>query len=705
MRACKRMLVAGAASLGMFIGSAAGAAEDQPAPTDVDGLTITAVRTAEPESTKTGVATLETPQAVSVITADTMRDQGITRLADALRNVAGVTRSSTYGYFDSYQIRGYDAAYGSFYLDGLTSANVAGTVNELGGLEQVEVVKGPASALYGASPLGGVVNLVSKRPRPDRFLEVGVATGSYGLLETTIDANSPLTADGVVSGRLNLVYRDSDDFVDFAHSQRIYIAPAVTFRIADETTLTFLARYQRDYDSPWSPTTAWGTILPSVWGELPLSFSINGTGANRAVFNQKSKQIGWAFDSKITDWLSFSQNVRYEERSAYWRNWIFAGEFTDSLVIGGVQQGRLLGRLVYGPFNEQDKDFGADSRFTAQFGTGAIRHRVLLGFDYKKNTHTQAGDGNYTPADNDLDILSPDYLAPYVPDPTQFSGGTGTSAQVGLYLHDHISFGERFTVTVGGRWDRATTDGQTDKKFSPAVGATFAITPDASLYASYSKSFTPTAGWQVDVNGNLLPPETGENIEVGAKVRTADGQLSGQAAIYQLTRQNVATEDLPNNPFFYVVTGEQRSRGFEVEGAWRPGAAFELIAAYSYIKAEVTKDTVFPIGMPLANFPEHSLSLWGKYTLQQGPLARLGISAGVVYNSDKHFFEVYDSRLYTLPSYAIWDFGLSYPFGPWTAQLNVDNVTDERYFPDACCLDRVTPGEPRSWRLGLRRTF
>lgn len=703
---CKRMLVAGAAGVAMLAGGAARAADEQPAgPTDVGEVTITAVRTAEPEATKTGVATLETPQAVSVITADTLRDQGITRLPDALRNVAGVTRSSTYGYYDSYQIRGYDAAYGSFYLDGLTSANVAGAVNELGGLEQVEVVKGPASALYGASPLGGVVNLVSKRPRPDRFLEVGVATGSYGLIETTLDANSPLTADGVVSGRLNLIYRDSDDFVDFAHAQRIYIAPAVTFQIADETRLTLLARYQRDYDSPWSPTTAWGTILPSVWGELPLDFSINGTGANQTVFNQKSKQIGWAFDSRITQWLSFSQNVRYEERSAYWRNWMFAAEFTDHNVIDGVQQGRRLGRLLYGPFLEYDKDFAADNRFTLQFATGPVRHRVLVGLDYRKNTHDQTGDGNYTPADNDIDILNPDYLAPYTPDPTQLYSSSGRLEQAGLYLHDHISLGERFTVTVGGRWDRVSTDGQTDKKFSPAFGATFAITPDASLYAAYTKSFTPTPGWQTDVNGGLLPPETGENIEVGAKVRTSDGRLAGQAAIYQLTRQNVATEDLPDNPFFYRVTGEQRSRGFEIEGAWRPDEAFELIAAYSYIKAEATADTVFPVGMPLPNFPEHSLSLWGKYTVQQGPLAKLGISAGVVYNGDKHFFEIYDMTLYNLPSYAVWDFGLSYPFGPWTAQLNVDNVTDERYFPDACCLDRVTPGEPRSWRLGLRRTF
>lgn len=704
MHRFKRLLLAGSAGLGLVLaGSGAHAAADRvdDAATELEGVTITGAKLGEPSSSKTDVPVLENSQAISVVTAQVLEERGITRLADALRGVAGVSRSSTYGYYDSYQIRGYDAAYGSLYLDGLTSGNVAGAVNELAGLEQVEVVKGPASALFGASPLGGVVNLVSKRPQADRFLDLGVATGSYGLREVTVDANAPLTADGALAGRLNLVYRDSDDFVDGAYAQRIYIAPALTWRIGDETTLTFLGRYQRDYDGPWAPVSAWGTILPNANGVFDITTALSNGGREKPVSNQNAKQIGYVFDHRFNEALSFSQSVRYEDRQTFWNRWIFVTSFVDDNVVGGVQQGRLIGRMLYGPFAQHDKDLAADSRLTVKFETAGIGHNVLAGVDYKRNRNTYRGDGNFNGPDNPLDIFDPDYSAPLVTDPLGAYTGQGKSSQIGFYLHDHITLGDRLTVTLGGRWDTAKTDAQTDDAFSPHAGLTWSLAPDLSLYANYSKSFTPTGSWQTSFDGSLLPPETGENIEAGLKVQSPERRLSGMISIYQLTRQNVATED-PAHPFFYVVTGEQRSRGLEIEGAWRATEAFEMTLAYGYTEAKITKDNTFPVGIPLPNFPKHALNLWGKYTVQDGPLAKLGVSLGLEYNSDKHFYE---GMVYTLPGYTLLSAGLSYPFGDWKAQLNIDNLTDERFFPDACCLERVTPGEPRSWRLSLRRTF
>ncbi|PIB91582.1 TonB-dependent siderophore receptor [Caulobacter sp. FWC2] len=702
MGGIKRALFAG--STGFLVAGAAMAA-DAPAidqqRTEVESVTVTGIRPGEPASLKTDIPPLETARAISVITAQTLQEQGITRLADALRNVAGVSRSSTYGYFDAFQIRGYDAAYGSIFLDGLTSGNVAGAVNELAGLEQVEVVKGPASVLFGASPLGGVVNLVSKRPKAEPLLDVGVATGSYDLREITVDANHALTKDGSLLGRVNLVYRDADAFVKNSHSQRIYIAPALTWKIGADTRLTLLGRYQRDYDSPWSPLSAWGTILPSAHGPLPLDFDVNSRGAERAINNLNAKQIGYVFDHRFSDTFKFSQTVRYEKRQTYWNRWMFVAGFMDDNVVDGVQQGHVLGRYLYGPFFETDKEFGADSRLTATFNTGAIGHKVLAGLDYHRMRNVNAGVGNYNPSDNALDILNPDYDAPHVPNTDALSPTKGKTSQLGFYLHDHITIGEHLTLTVGGRWDQAKSGGQEDKKFSPSAGATWSLTPGASLYANYSKSFTPTPSWQTTFDGSLLPPETGQNIEAGLKVRTEDGMLSGSIAAYQLTRQNVATDD-PDHLFFYVVTGEQRSRGVEVEGAWRPTTAVVVTAAYAHINAKVTKDNTLPVGLPLANFPENSLNLWGKYTVQEGIFARLGMSLGLLYNSDKH---LYEGQLYTLPSYTLLNAGLSYDLGPWDLNLTADNLTDKRYFPDACCLDRITPGAPRNWRLSLRRSF
>lgn len=669
---------------------------------------------ATPNAGKSDIPLIETPQAISIISTEQLKARGVVRLAEALRGVAGVSRSSTYGYYDAYQIRGFDAAYGSIYLDGLISQNVAGSNNELAGLEQIEVVKGPASMLFGSAPLGGIVNLVSKRPRDDDFVDLGLATGSYDLVEGTIDANMRLDAAGTLLARLNLVYRDSNDFVRFADKNRVHIAPALTWRMGEDSELTLLTRYERNHDSPWSPVSAWGTVLPSAHGKLPIDFTINGKDS-KAIHNQRYYHLGYAFKHRFSDAFSFDQTLRYTDRKVYWNDWIFWAGFVDGAVVDGVQQGHVAGRYVYGPFSQRDKDLSTDSHFTLKVETGPIRQEILVGLDYRRNRSRFADHGgNFDPTANPLDILAPDYSPPFIHDPAAAYGGGGKSNQTGLYIQDHVRFGERATLTLGGRYDWAKSDGGVkDHKFSPRVGATYAIVPGASLYASWSKSFVPQAGY-FTVAGDALPPETGRNIETGVKLQTPDSRLTGMVSIFELTRQNVATED-PANPFFYITAGEQRSRGVEVEATWRPTPAWTLSIAYAYLDAKITRDNVLPVGARLQNVPRHNINLFGEYVVPRGPFAGFGLNLAFQYNSDKvgaNFPEDVDGdgapdpiAAFTLPSYALVDAGLSYRFGPWGVRLNVNNLFDKRYFPDACCVDRVTPGEPRNWRLSLTRSF
>jgi iron complex outermembrane receptor protein len=179
-------------------------------------------------------------------------------------------------------------------------------------------------------------------------------------------------------------------------------------------------------------------------------------------------------------------------------------------------------------------------------------------------------------------------------------------------------------------------------------------------------------------------------------------------SLFQLTRQNVANSD-PDHIEYYIITGEQRSRGIELEGQWRPLQGLSLNLAYAYIRAKVTDDNVTPVGTPLQNVPRHNLGLFTQYVVPQGPLKNLGATFGVTYNSRRNGslsdFKADGSPLLWLPSYALFDAGLSYRFEGWGLQLNVANLLDKRYFPDACCLDRVTPGQPRNWRLTLSRSF
>lgn len=664
-------------------------------------------------SSKTDIPLIEMPQAISVVTAETMKQQGITDLADALRNVAGVSRSSTYGYYDSYTIRGYDAAYSSLFLDGLQFNSLSGVNNELAGLQQVEVIKGAASTLYGATPLGGIVNLVSKRPRNSTFLEASVATGSYNLIEGSVDANAPLTASGTLLGRINVLYRDADDFVGYSGENRVYIAPALTWNMGDATSLTMLGMYQRDRDNPWSPLIAYGTVLPSAWGELPVSFSVNRRGEYQAIHNQDRKQIGYAFEHAFNDDVQFNQNLRYSQSKAYWNNWSFSDDLLDSTFVDGVQQGHIWGLDVYGPFWQTDNDLAVDSRMQIKVATGTISHKLLVGIDFKRNSFVYHEDGgNYDTSINTLDILNPNYDAPLIHDPAAAYAANGKSRQIGYYLQDHIGFDESFYLTLNGRWDQVRRDAIREHAFSPNVGANLFVTPGVSLYASWSKSFTPQYSWMVDINGDSLPPEHGRNIEVGLKFGDASEPFNAMISLFELTRQNVANED-PANPFFYVVTGEQRSRGIEVEGALSPTQGWKLSLAYSYLDAVISRDYVFPTGVQLSNVPKHNVYATAQYQVHSGPLERLSMNVAVLYNSRKNsslYFYDYDGDgdsdpAIPLPAYTLVDAGLSYPVAGWKTQLNVNNVFNKRYYPDAGYFTRVTPGEPRSWRLSLSRKF
>lgn len=239
----------------------AAAADDVPL-ISRDDITVTAQLSEAPVAAKADIAPLENSQAISVISQELMEGQGVRRIADALLNVAGVSRSNNYGFFDGFNIRGFNASTGATYLDGLLDDTGYGT-SEMTALERVEVVKGPASGLFGQGPISGMVNLVSKRPQQEAFLDVGISGGSYDFKEITLDANGPLNASGTLLGRLPVVYRDQDFFVHYSGQRRIFLAPSLTWKPDDRTALTLLGRYVDDHINPWSPTTAYGTALPN----------------------------------------------------------------------------------------------------------------------------------------------------------------------------------------------------------------------------------------------------------------------------------------------------------------------------------------------------------------------------------------------------------------------------------------------------------
>lgn len=663
---------------------------------------------------KSDIPVMETPQSISVVPKELIEARGVTRLADALRTVAGISSASTYGFYDGYTIRGYDASYSSVYLDGLISETGVGTNQELFGLERIEVLKGPASMLFGQAPLGGLINLVSKRPQDDAFLNVSASAGSWNAYEGTLDANAPLTSDGKLLARLSVLYRDADSFVKNAGQNRIFVAPALTWKIGPDTRLTVLGRWQRDRDNAYSPVPAYGSVLPGVV-ELPRDFALNGAGSQGAFNNKDFKQIGYVFEHSFSSTFAMTQTLRYTHRTQDWDRWLFAAGFLDANGDVSATPTAILGRYFYGPYHSDDKDLATDTRIAAKFSTGPVHHDIVLGVDYRQNRGTWFNGGNFDPSANPLDLANPDRNALLIGG-TGKSYGSRRSHQTGLYGQDHLKFGDHLTLTLGGRYDWVD-NGDNSHAFSPRVGATYAVLPEATFYASWSKSFTPQyAGDQQvlgkDGNGNLilggLPPERGENYEMGFKFAPRASAISGTIALFQLTRQNVETSD-PVYPDYYKVSGEQRSRGVEVEGQWRPMPGMSVNVAYAYIRGKVTRDNDVPVGTQLANFPRHNLSLFGQYAVQEGVLKGLSGSLGMSYNSSRNgsYYDVNadGSPRLVLPAYTLFDAGLGYRIAGWGIQANVANLFDKHYWPSGSGYSRITVGQPRTARVTLSRAF
>lgn len=667
---------------------------------------------------KADIPLLENSQAITILSRETLSAQGVLRLGDALNNVAGVSKNNNYGFFDGFNIRGFNASSGATYLDGLLDDTGYGT-SEVSVLERIEVVKGPASGLFGQGPLSGIVNLVSKRPQEERFLDMAVTGGSYDLAELRVDANTPLDADGRLLARVSAVVRDQDFFVDYSGQRRFLVAPSLTWAPSADTSLTLLGRYVDDHINPWSPTTAYGTALPNPNGPLPRSRAIND-GDYPAVQRNNYWSLGYVFDHKVSEAFAVHQALRYQDFHNSWDNWLFVTGINTTAIPATATTPLIpaysrISRAFYGPYDEHGTYLRVDTNASLRFDTGPLNHYLLMGVDFSRRN---AADTNL------YDTSSPYYLNLYDPEngyPSTHNPAVPATIsarrtrQRGLYVQDHIKLGEILTVTVGGRWDRASSHNATngvfaakveDNAFSPRAGATLALDKSVSLYVNYAKSFTPQGSYR-SADGSSLPPERGINYEAGVKVGRVDGTLTGMATLFELTRSNVATADavLPN---VYVLTGEQRTRGIELEAAWRPLPGVELTGAYTYLDAKVTADNRLAVGSRLGSVPRHIANIWARYTIQDGALANLGAGLGVHHEGNRAASTASAvagaARPFLLDAYTLVDAALFYKWDDWSIQANLRNIFNERYFPTAS-LTRTTVGEPRTFMVSLQRRF
>lgn len=629
--------------------------------------------------TKTDTPVVETPQSISVVTSDQMRTQHAQTLQEALGYSSGIAAGAAGlnpSVADTFFIRGFqaDTQFGSFYRDGMRyMANIYNGKQEPYGLERVELLKGPASILYGAAAPGGVINSVTKRPQVEPYREVNAEIGSDNRRQVSTDLTGPLDAEGVWSYRLTALERKSDTFIDFGRDDRTYVAPALTWRPSARTSLTLLASYQKSKQADAGTLPANGTLLSNPNGAIPRSRYLGEPGHN--YYDTTTSTFGYVFEHAFTDSLKLTHALRKFESTLDAQYFLLSG-WAD----GATR--RRIGRQARTQ-NDDTDILTSDTNLQYQFGADRIKHTLLLGVDYSKSEYASERQRGNLAA---IDVFTPVYGASFVTTPWRHI--EDNRRQTGIYLQDQIKIDDKWVVLLGGRYDSFANEdilntGRSYRKDNASTGrAGLVYLADNGLapYVSYSQSFNPTGG--TDRRGETFSPDKGEQYEAGVRYQPKGSETMLSAAVYQLTRQNVLTPD-PADSGFSVQTGEVRSRGLELEAKTKIGRWLSLIAAYTYNDARVTQsNTPSEIGTRFFAAPYHVASMWADYNLGELGLTGWSVGAGVRYVSSKPGSTA--SASLAVPGYTLMDTRLGYESGPWRYVLNVANLNDKRYIPSVC---------------------
>jgi iron complex outermembrane recepter protein len=627
-------------------------------------------------ATKMDVPVLETPQQVSTIGAAQIRDQAISSVADAVRYSAGV-RPADYGITDDdVSIRGFYLTGTGLYRDGMRLIHNGFMTNlEPYGLERLEVVHGPASVLYGQSAPGGLVNAVTKRPRAGMQREVGLELGSHDRRQVTADIGGALNERGTVLGRLTVLKREAGTQWDALRNDRTYIAPAITLQ-GDRTTLTLLAHHQQDdtgYIIPYYRNTPAGPASETI--------NVNGPGSGH---HKEAWSLGYLLEHSFSDSLSLRHNLRYLDGSNHRLEMRNRGLMADQ---------RSMARLAM-VRPDAEKTLVIDTHVEARLKGGDVSHQILAGIDYyhsKLDWRIHSLNGAVAP----IDLVNPVYVQPDWGNNFLSDRALARNTQVGLYLQDQIKLGERWVVSLGGRYDTARIDtkydarltGDTpfattlvdrrDNAFTGRVGAIYLAPNGLAPYVSFNTAFQPplTTVTAVDANGTPYEPETAKQAEVGLRYAPQGAGYTLSAAVFDLRKRNVRTPSTIN-PRFDVQTGEVRSRGLEVQGTGEVGGGFSVIGAYTYLNAKVTRsNNALEMGERPGATPEHVASLWGKY--QRGPL-ELGLGMRHI-SATVGELRVATGPIPTNDGYTLFDAMAAYDVGTWRLSLNVTNLGDKRY--------------------------
>ena len=657
-------------------------------------------------ATKTDTPIMDTPLSIEVVPKAIMQDQQAIQLSDVTKNVSSVFKGTSLGgVVDQFMIRGFNTRYTNYY-DGYRLPPISGF--SLANAERVEVIKGAAANLYGRIEPGGMINVVTKRPQKKPYYALEQQFGSYDLYRTTADATGVLSKNGNLLYRLNLEYLNKNSFRDYGFNERIFVAPSLTWKISNRTQLDldFMYSDQKnliDYGVPANIQTHRPANIPiSRYLGEPSTDKSHSTLYNTAATLTHTIADDWKVSAKfnyVNRNLSLPQTLPLPEPQPFI-----------------ASTGQML-RAYVDQENNFDSYFGT-LEITGKFTTGIAKHKVLVGWDNYNMASTEQN--NLTLA-NPINIYNPQYY-PIDTSQLQTNNFQNTNMQWnGVYFQDQITLFNKLHILGGGRYDwmsetagnsnestalaSTNTTNLQNSRFNPRVGLLYQPWQWLSLYSNYTESLG-AANTSMGINGNLLQPETAEQIEIGFKTAFFEDRLTSTVAFYSLTKQNML---IPIAGTFYSQSiNKARSQGIELDIAGKITENINLIANYTYTDAVILQSNIQSVnaGNQLWNVPKNAGSLWAKYDLQQETLRGLSVGTGVFFQGQK---QGDIANTYQLPGYGRVDALMKYKISATktTLQFNVENILNHHYYAASLPnnIYAISPGAPITFMGSVKVEF
>ena len=631
-----------------------------------------------PETSETGSRLGGIPQdltqTVDVVPEQLMIDRGVTNIVEALETVPGVRPAVSFEVgADSttgIRSRGFESNY--TLIDG-ARIQAFGFPWDISSVQKLEVLKGPAGVLYGQGDPGGALNLVIKRPLAEPHYAGRFTGGSFNFYRAETDLGGPVPGtNGALLYRLNAAFQTTDGYRDFTGGQRYYVAPAVTWFITPDTKLElfFSYLYERlrlDRGQPADPLIF----------DIPGSRTVNEANmpwSNAELFSTIAK-LEHAFneDWKIRQFVAFF----YQTTHGYQ---IFASQRIDDTDLFARGAGRRYG---------ENKHLTSQTELYGAFETGPLKHKTMLGFEY---SYVNFGYGISTSTQQfaPFDWKNPHYgdvdsggAYEFNYPPEQYGDNTFAlyfDHQIEILRNLKLALGSRFDWSFGFYENRVSGENYPASDsfgWSPRVGLVYSPIPSVDLYGSWARTFKPNLF--ADGEGNTYEPELGENFEVGLRHRFLKNRVQATIAAFRITKDNVLNPD-PDDPngILQVLTGQERSQGFEVDvmGSILPG--WDVTASYAYVDAKITESTTGEAGLSLVDAPRNQASLFTRYQFQNGPLTGLFAGAGMFYVDARR--GSFGNPDFILPAYIRYDANVGYQAKHWRVQVNFENLTNVKYY-------------------------